>query len=502
MSGYVLGEDRYQTQVFPELLEEYIAEENACRFIDAFVDGLDLCSLGFELSVPGESGRPGYHPRDMLKLYIYGYLNGIRSSRKLERECHRNVEVMWLVRKLRPDHKTISEFRRKHTKALRRVCREFTLFCKRLDLFAAELVAIDGSKFRAVNGKKNNYTRADLKELLKKIEEKITAYLAQMDACDQAEAGQEGPTARELKEKIASLKERKKKHEKLLTGLPEGDTQVSLTDPESRRMKVGTGTAVCYNGQIAVDSKHHLIVAHAVTNEENDLHQLAAMAQEAKEVLGVETLEVVADTGYHDEDELAKCEEAQIITYVPRPKSRNGRSEGVFGKSDFTYLPESDAYRCPAGQVLAFQHYGMKEGKKYRYYRTSACETCPLREQCTTDPRGRRIARGMKEEAVDRAAERLKAKPGMMRVRRCLAEHPFGSMKHWSGQGFFLLKGLLKVNAEFSLTVLGYNLRRVLNLLGVPRLLETLRSGKPPLSRPRVGSLGEIRFSTPVLRAA
>jgi transposase len=482
--SYIAGVDREQAVLFPESLDEYIAEESVVRFLDAFVETLEMDRLGFERARPAATGRPGYDPRDLLRLYLYGYLHRVRSSRMLERECQRNVEVMWLLRKLRPDHKTIADFRRDHAGALKQTGREFVLLCKRLDLFGGELVAIDGSKFRASNAKQKSYTRAELEKLQRKADEKISAYLAELDRADQVEGRtepEERLSAQELKAKIEALKSRKDEYTALLGGMEAGQSQISLTDAESRRMKVGSGTAVCYNVQIAVDSKHHLICAQEVTNQENDFHQLASMAEAAQEALQVDGLVVTADAGYHEEEELARCEAMQIETYVPRPQVVKTKGRDVYPKSAFTYEAEHDGYRCPAGALLSFRHEGKKQGKTLRYYRSAACATCPLRAKCTTEKQGRRIARTPLEHIVERAAERLKAKPQRRRERWCLAEHPFGSMKGWMGQGSFLLRGLRKVRGEFSLTVLSYNLRRAIRVLGVGPLLEAVRRGRPVL---------------------
>jgi len=483
--SYIEGVAREQAVLFPESLDEYIAEESVVRFLDAFVEALAMDELGFERSRPAATGRPGYDPRDLLRLYLYGYLHRVRSSRMLERECQRNVEVMWLLRKLRPDHKTIADFRRDHAGALKQTCREFTVLCRRLDLFGGELVAIDGSKFRASNAKQRSYTRAELEKLQGKAEEKIAVYLAELDRADAEEVGPgpvEGLSVQELKAKIEALRTRKAEQAALLAGMEGGQTQVSLTDAESRRMKVGSGTAVCYNVQIAVDAKHHLICAQEVTNQENDFHQLSPMAEAAKAALQVERLEVAADAGYHEEEELARCEAQQIETYVPRPQVVKTKGREVYPKSAFRYEADQDGYRCPAGALLSFKHLGKKEGKVLRYYRTDACATCPLRAKCTAEKKGRRIGRTPLEDVVERAAARLKAKPQRRKERWCLAEHPFGSMKGWMGQGNFLLRGLKKVRGEFSLTVLSYNLRRAINVLGIARLLEAVRGGGPALA--------------------
>ena len=486
--GYIAGVDRDQSVLFPETLDEYVAEENAVRFIDAFVAGLDMAKLGFSRAIPGEDGRPAYDPRDLLRLYIYGYLNRTRSSRRLEVETHRNLEVIWLMRKLRPDHKTIATFRRVHPEPLKQVTREFTMLCKELDLFGSSLVFIDGSKFRAVNNKDRNFTRARLEKLETLIDERIDEYLKELEEADAAEEGEAGATDADLRTKIEGLRERKKLYASYQEQLKEsGEKQLSLTDPESRRMKVRGDMDVCYNVQIAVDSKHHLIVAHDVTDHVNDLEQLAPMAVAAMEELGVEVLDVSADRGYHNGVHVVECEANGITPYVPAPNTSKNKGRGLFTKEEFTYSAERDAYLCPAEQWLSPCTKSVKDGRTLQYYANwEACAGCPMREQCTTAKQGRRIMRTPEEERVDAMARRLEERPELMLERKCAVEHPFGTIKRgWDGS-YFLMKGLRNVRGEFSLAVLAYNIRRVLNLLGVECLLEVLRSRKmapQPLAR-------------------
>lgn len=485
--GYKAGVDRDQQILFPEALDDYVSADNPVRVIDAFVSGLDMAALGFERAVPAEEGRPGYDPRDLLKLYIYGYLNRTRSSRRLERETHRNLEVIWLLRKLRPDHKTISEFRRVHPQALKRTCREFTLLCGKLELFSAELAFIDGAKLRAVNSKDRNFTPKKLKKLLARIDARIEQYLAELAAQDAVEEGQPGATDPRLAEKLGALRERKEQYTAYQQHLEEsGESQLSLTDAESRLMKVQGDMKVCFNAQIAVDAKHHLIVAADVTNQENDEGQLAPMALAAKEALGVEALEVAADAGYHVGTQVVECEANGITPYAPKPKSSSkNEARGMYTKEAFTYSAERDAYRCPAGEWLTQCTQTEVDGRTLRYYGNwQACAGCPLRAQCTTSPQGRRIMRTPEEERLEAMAARLKEKPELMLQRKSAVEHPFGTIK-WTWDGYyFLLKGLKKVRGEFSLLVLAYNLRRVMNLLGVECLLEALRTGKMPVPQP------------------
>lgn len=485
--GYKAGVDRKQQVLFPETLDEYVSADNPVRVIDAFVDELDLVKLGFERAVPASEGAPGYDPRDLLKLYIYGYLNRTRSSRRLERETHRNLDVIWLLRKLRPDHKTIAEFRRKHVTELKRVGRAFVLVCAKLKLFSAELVFVDGAKFRAVNSKDRNFTKGKLKALLKRIDAHIAEYLAEVEAQDSAEAGQPGATDPQLAEKLKALRERKERYEDLQKRLEEsGESQISLTDPDSRLMKSQGDMKVCFNAQIAVDSKHHLIVADDVTNEVNDEWQLAPMALAAKEALAVKTLDVAADAGYHVGTQVVECEANKITPYVPRPKSTSkSDAQGRFTKEAFTYSVEQDAYQCPAGHSLTLNTQAVVNGRTMRYYANwPACVGCPLRDKCTTSKQGRRIMRTPEEERLEAMAARMKGRPELMLQRKSTVEHPYGTMK-WTWDGYyFLLKGLKKVKGEFSLMTLAYNLRRALSVLGVECLLEALRTGKMPVPEP------------------
>jgi transposase len=475
VSGYRIGSDRGQVALFPERLDDYIAEENEVRVIDAFVEGLDLAALEIARAVPARTGAPGYHPRDLLKLYVYGYLNRVRSSRRLERECKRNVELMWLMRRLAPDHKTIANFRKVNGAALRKVCREFTVVCKELDLFGRELTFIDGTKIQAVNSKDRNFTVERLKKLLPLIEKRIGEYLAELEQQDQSEA--ESAPQKSLKEKLERLKDRKARYEQHQKDLEAtGERQISLSDPESRRMKMREGFGVCYNAQIAVDAKHHLIVAHDVTNDVTDRGQLAQMALAAKQALGVEELEVVADCGYHNVGKVKECEEARITAYVPAVEGSKNANKGLYTKQDFDYDAERDAYRCPNGEWLAFFTQSRDKEQEVRYYANAvACRGCPLREKCTSSNEGRRIARRVDEPWAEAMEVRVKARPELQQQRKCVVEHPFGTMKRAMDFGYFLLKGREKVQGEFSLMALSYNLRRAIGVLGVKCLLEALR---------------------------
>ena len=473
--AYIAGADRTQAVLLPDVLDDYVGLEHPVRFLDAFVAQLDLATLGFQRAQPAETGRPGYDPGDLLRLYLYGYLHRIRSSRRLEQETRRNVELMWLLRRLTPDFKTIADFRRDHPQALKRVGREFILLSKRLDLFGGELLAIDGSKFRAVNARNRSYTAPRLEKLMKDIDATIATYLAQLDAHDQREAAVTAPTAAELQERIATLQQRRHRYEAFQQQLvATGETTLSLTDPDSRPMVSATGIEICYNVQTAVDAKHKLIVAETVTNAAADRAQLSPLALAAQDVLDVTAPIVVADRGYYHGAEIKACLDAGITPLVPRPLTSANAALGLFTKDDFHYDPGEDAYRCPAGATLTYRTTTLELGRMIKNYRTPACGGCALRARCTRNKDGRKLTRWVHEHLLEAMAQRRREQPQLCRQRAALAEHPFGTMKRAMDQGYFLLKGLAKVRGEFSLTVLAYNLKRVLNLVGVPRLLAAL----------------------------
>ncbi len=471
--SYIQGEDRRQEHLLPPTVEEYVGPAAPVRVIDAFVEGLDLKALGF-LTPPKDTGRPAYHPAPLLKLYAYGYLQRIRSSRRLEAEGTRNLEVIWLTGHLRPDHWTIAAFRREHRERFKGVLREFNLVCRKLELFGAELVAIDGAKFKAVNSPKRHYSAGQLAELITQIDARIDEYVQQLDQADEATAEVPGqPTAEALAAKLAQLQHRRARHEELHTALTaSGQTEGSLTDPDSRgQKKVGVG----YNVQIAVDAKHHLIAVDAVEQAANDMGQLQPMAAAAKTEFGATT--AVADAGYHERGQLKACEEAGLTTYVPAPANRSGRTaagQAVYPKEKFTYDRAQNCFRCPAGQSLWHAGSGEKHGKHCDYYfNLMACAQCAQRPQCTTAPY-RKLSRLENEEVVERQAARVAAHPEIVAQRKEIVEHVFGTMRHW-GHDEFLCRGLEMVRAEFTLTALTYNLRRALNICGVAGLLAALR---------------------------
>ncbi len=403
MKRFVEGVDRGQSTLFPECLEDWVVEDNPVRVIDAFVDELDLGDLGFSGVDPEATGRPSYHPSVLLKLYIYGYLNRVQSSRRLEREAGRNVEVMWLTGRLVPDHKTIADFRKDNGKAIRQVCARFVDLCREIGLLATASVAIDGSKFKAVNNRDKNFTRAKVERRRAQLEESVARYLSQLDTADRHEPTEALATKTErLKEKLAKLKEEMAKLATIEAQmLASPDQQVSLTDPDSRSMATsGRGSGVVgYNVQVAVDTEHHLIVAHEVTNSGSDRAQLANMAKQAKAVLQAEELAAVADRGYFSSPEILECVEAGITVTLPKPMTSGAKSQGRFGKQDFVYVPEKDVYRCPAGEQLTYRFSAEEHGKTIRRYWTTACPKCPLQSRCTTGPM-RRIPRWDHEHAA------------------------------------------------------------------------------------------------------
>jgi transposase len=441
MAGFVEGVDRGQSTLFPALLDDYVADDNPVRAVDVFVDGLDLDKLGFVGIEPLDRGRPSYHPGTMLKLYIYGYLNRVPSSRRLERECQRNIEMIWLTGQLAPDFKTIADFRKDNGKAIREVCREFVALCRKLDLLSVASVAIDGSKFKAVNARDKNFTEAKMKRRLERIDESIARYLSQLETADRhGDAVPQAKVAR-LKDKIEKLKEEIVRLNAINAEMMKSeDKQVSLTDPDARSMATsGKDTGIVgYNVQIAVDTQHHLIVAHEVTNVGTDRHQLANMGTQAREEMAVETLDAVADRGYYDSEEIR-------------------------------------AYRCPAGKRLTYRYTNVEDGKTLRRYWTSSCKTCALKAQCTPSPE-RRITRWEHEAVLEKVQDRLDHNPDAMAVRRQTAEHPFGTIKCWMGATHFLTKRLPKVATEMALNVLAYNMKRVMAIVGVGGLLEAMHA--------------------------
>jgi len=472
MKRFVESEDRRQGVLLPEYLEDYVAEDNPVRVIDVFVDELDLGGLGFAGVVPEATGRPGYHPGVLLKIYVYGYINQIASSRRLEREAHRNVEMMWLTGRLAPDFKTIADFRKDNGPAIGASCRQF-------DLFAHAVAAIDGSKFKAVNTRDKNFTRASIQRRMEQVEASIERYMSALETADRHEGELAQARTVRLKDKIAALKVQMAAFKALEIEVHAApDQQISLTDPDARAMATnGKGTgAVGYNVQTAVDTAHHLIVAHEVTNIGHDRGQLSRMAGLAKAEMGVEALDVLADRGYFSGEEILACGPIGVTPYMPRPLTSGAKADSRFGKQDFVYIPEDDVYRCPAGQRLPRHMTTVEKGLTlHRYWDLASCRACPIKGQCTTS-KERRITRWEHEAVIDAMQDRLDRAPKSMRIRRATVEHPFGTLKAWMGATHFKTRTLKNVSTEMSLHVLAYNLKRVIAILGVQPLMQAMRA--------------------------
>lgn len=488
MNRFIKGECRTQITLLPESLDDYVVETNPVRVVDVFVDELDLKQLGFEGIQPAITGRPAYHPAVLLKIYIYGYLNRIQSSRRLEKETQRNIELMWLTGRLMPDFKTIATFRQENGKAIRNVCRQFVILCQQLGLFSEALVAIDGSKFKAVNNRDRNFTSAKLQRRMEEIESSINRYLTELDTADRQEPTVAQAKTERLQDKIAALKAQMKALKDIDVQLNQTpDKQISLTDPDARSMKTrGTGI-VGYNVQTAVDTEHHLIVEHEVINEGVDRSQLSSMAKKVRSAMGVDDLTVIADRGYFKSEEILACHEAGIIAIVPKTVTSIATAEGRFSKADFIYDAENNQYRCPAGEALIWRYSNIEQGLKLHRYWSSACQNCALKEQCTPSPQ-RRVSRWEHEEILDAMQTRLDQAPDSMRIRRQTVEHPFGTLKAWMGATHFLMKTLAHVRTEMSLHVLAYNLKRVVNIIGLKALIDGIKA-KMALCRPSASAI-------------
>jgi len=479
MKRFVEGIDRGQSTLFPEYLDDWIDENNPVRVIDVFVDELNLAALGFGGVAPEVTGRPAYHPSVLLKLYVYGYLNRVQSSRRLEREALRNVEVMWLTGRLLPDHKTIADFRKDNGRAIQQVCARFIELCRGMGLLTEASVAIDGSKFKAVNNRDKNFTRAKMDRRMAQIEESVARYLQQLDTADRQEPSEvlKAKTDR-LKDKIAKLKEQMQHLKRLrVQMLAAPDQQISLTDPDSRSMATsGRGSGVVgYNVQVAVETKHHLIIAHEVINEGSDRAQLSPMAKAAKAALAVEKLDAVADRGYFSGEEILACENAGVTVTLPKPMTSNSKAKGRFGKQDFRYVTDEDVYICPAGETLPYRYTTEENGSILRRYWTNACQGCPIKQACTTG-KERRITRWEHEHVLEAVQRRLDEHPEKMRQRRETVEHPFGTMKARMGATHFLMKTLPRVASEMALHVLAYNMTRAMSIMKVRPLIAAMRA--------------------------
>jgi len=481
MAGFIEGADRRQRALLPECLDDYVNEDNPARAVDAFVEALDLAGLGF-VTEPGATGRPGYHPGLMLRIYLYGYLNQIQSSRRLERECGRNLELIWLTGRLKPDFKTIADFRKDNGQAIRKVCGQFVALCRGVGLLNSAVVAIDGSRFKAVNAKAKNYTREKLRRKLGEIDAAIGKYLAELDRADEVQetTGIALPEARidRATRKLAHLQKEAARYRAIENRMEAtGETQVSLSDPDARSMATTARMPriVGYNVQSVVEAEHHLIVAHEVTMHGYDRDALSAMAGAASEVMPTEQIEAIADKGYYKGEEIVACEASGVAVVVPKPLTSNAGARGLFDKADFSYLADEDVYRCPAGERLRYRFTGRQDGKDMRTYWSGACSDCALRNRCTTS-KERRVRRWEHEDVLDRVQKRLDDDPSKLALRSMTVEHPFGTIKSWMGATHFKMRTLKNVATEMALHVLAYNMTRVMNIIGIPALINAIRA--------------------------
>ena len=467
---YIEGFERNKSVLFPQCIDEIIPPDAEVRIIDAFVDSLPLKNLGFLDHQPTEEGRPMYHPRDLFKLYVYGYLNRIRTSRLLERECERNIELIWLLKGLRPCFRTIAGFRSEHPEIFRNTFRHFVAGLNKASFLGRKVVAIDGSKFRAVNSKKNNYNQKKIDRHLNLIDEKITNYIQELDEGD---LSQDERVV--IGQKIAHHRKQKRKYKRLEKELrASGEEQISSTDQDARSMVIhGPVVEVAYNVQTVVDDKHNLIVEYQPTNR-NDKKALLPMSLKAKEALGVESIISLADKGYHNGEQLNACAEENVITYVAVPDAPRNSPVPTpeYHGENFRYSKKNDTYTCPQGHVLKsngnwYQRKYDESVTRIKHYKTSKCRTCPVASQCTSNPKGRIIERSEYAQAVQRNTLRVKSQPEIYSARQQIIEHIFGTIKRQWGYDHILLKGLRKNDGEFGLISLVYNLRRIINILGV-----------------------------------
>jgi transposase len=479
MGRFVEGADRNQVTLLPECLDDFIAEDNPIRIVDAFVEELELASLGFEGATPATTGRPSYHPTVLLKIYIYGYLNRVQSSRRLERECQRNVELMWLTGRLAPDFKTIAEFRRSNGEGIRNVCRRFVMICRDLKLFTQAVVAIDSSKFKAVNSRDQNFTPNKIERRQEQIEQSIQRYLDALETADRTQPPEVEAKTDRLREKIETLREQMRDLDRaatLLNNLPE--KQVSLTDPDSRSMisqAKGTGV-VGYNVQVAVDSRHHLIVTHEVTNIGSDRAQLSPMAKAARDAMGKKKIKALADRGYFSAPEIKACDDVGIAALVPKTQTSSAKADGRFDRADFIYIAKDDQYLCLAGQRAIYRFSSVERSNQMtlRTYWSSACPRCPMKSQCTPADY-RRIRRWEHEAVLEAMQYRLDRQLDAMTIRRRTVEHVFGTVKHWMGSTHFQMRGLGHVATEMSLHVLTYNFKRIIRILGFAKAMRAMK---------------------------
>jgi transposase len=481
MARFIEGIARDRVTLLPECLDDYVDADNPVRVVDAFVDMLDLDLLGFDVE-PEAMGRPGYHPGVMLRIYLYGYLNQVQSSRRLERECGRNLELIWLTGRLKPDFKTIADFRKNNGPAIRKVCQQFVALCRDIKLLDSDIVAIDGSRFKAVNAKAKNYTRGKLRQKLGEIDRAIELYLRDLDRADEALArtGSTVPTSQIVRtsRKLAHLQQEKQRYRSIEQRMDEtGETQVSLSDPDAKSMATTARMprVVGYNVQTVVEARHHLIVTHEVTTLGYDRDALSKMATAALDVMETDEIEAIADKGYFKSEEILACEEAGITATVAKPLTSGSSAKGKFDRADFVYDADRDVYVCPAGEHLIYRFTNKEAGKTLRSYWSSFCEGCVIKDKCT-DSKERRIRRWEHEDVLDRMQQRIDDDPSKLALRSMTVEHPFGTIKSWMGNTHFKMRRLKNVATEMALHVLAYNMTRVMNIMSVPALIQAMRA--------------------------
>ena len=478
MSRFIEGVHREQSTLFPERIDDYITEENPVRVIEAFVDELDLFELGFNSAQPKATGRPAYHPSTMLKLYIYGYLNKVQSSRRLEREANRNLELMWLLNRLAPDFKTIADFRKDNGSAIKAACRQFMMICKQLNLFTESLIAIDGSRFKAVNNRDRNFTKAKVKRRIDVINKSLDRYFDQLVSFDRQEQDIPRAKTEHIHKQIDSLKRQMnevKAIEAMIDSAP--GKQVSLTDPDARAMSTNARSSgtVGYNVQTAVDTRHHLIVAHDVSMAMGDRRQLTRMSKQAREATGIRNLKVIADRGYYNMEEIKATVDEGITPYVPKSLTSPSKKKGLYDRRDFIYVEADDEYQCPAGERLPRRMVTLDGTKDMVRYWSSNCGKCALKSKCTTG-KERRVSRWEHGKVLEIHEQRMNENPTMMQLRKQTVEHPFGTIKAWMGMSHFKTKTLKRVSTEMSLHVLAYNLTRMINIIGVKPLIRAIQA--------------------------
>lgn len=463
--------------LFPERLEDLVGEDHLVHVVDIFVDELDLAGLGFHRHVPAKTGRLGYHPGILLKLFIYGYLNLIPSSRRLEREAGRNVELIWLTGRLVLDHKTIADFRRDNGRAIRRTCAQFMELCRRIGVLKGDTVAVDGSKFKAVNNRDRNFTKGKVTSRLAHLEAEVGRYIDEAERIDRQETGEaRAERAAHLSGRYRAIRqeiERLLAMEKALQDVLDG--QISLTDPDARAMatRAQHGGHAGYNIQNVVDAETHLIVTHEVTNQGHDRNLLTVMATKARAALKRDNLHILADKGYFSAREILACQKAGVPATLPRPDASGSRAGGRYVKADFAYEADADIYRCPAGEALVYRYTTEEDGIQLRRYWTEVCGGCDLKSRCTTG-KERRISRWEEEHLIEEATARRRGPTAPMMVRRATVAHPFGTLKAWMGPAHFLTRGLRNASTEFALNVLAYNIKQMISLIGIPGLMKAM----------------------------